>query len=382
MPKMTAEQREALIADLATNCECWKGEEDVLNQLSDDKLQQIQKRELAVQVANAAVEGFEHNGAKYRLNPETGDWETAPTGNAPVPPMPPKRMPMSQMAGPPANEPEPDPEDQAEGAEPGEQEMPQPPVRRSMAPARNRAASAAEWLREAPSEVQQLVENAQQIEAEKKDSLIRQILANVAIDSWQGHYERLMNRSVAELQNDLALIPKLPVEEPNTRNARTQRIPYSEPDDGDVLALPTSNWSAVGSGGGNDPDADTGQRPIVLGNSGSGLSEDEWLAAAPPHMRSRVMNAFKLESSTKRKLIDSIVANANITDEQAERRLINRLETKSMEELQDIALLNRKEERKPSNFFGAAAPLGNQRQPMINNNDQDDLLIPPSTRSA
>lgn len=374
MAGLTANQRKELITDLATNCDCWKGEEEILNQFSDDKLVALKQRENAVVVANAAVNGFSHNGTDYRVNPETGNWEKKVTSNA-GPKMPMKgRMPPQA----PAEEEEEEETVEEPVYEDVEEEPVAPPPRRRPVPATNRHMSVEESLKNLHPDIRAMVENAKQVEEREKDSLIRQILVNVSPTDWQTHYERLMQRTVPELTYDLSLIPRIPKEEPApTRNTRV--IPRNDPDEAsEVLPPPTYNWSNVKQESGH---SEMEGEPVRNESNGSNLSEEEWLKMAPPGARTRVLNAMKLESGEKRRLIDQIMTNAAVSDEQAERRLMNRLETKSLEELRDFSLLVPVRTERRNNFFGASTPIGNASKPMINNNEQDDLLLPPTAAS-
>src|SRR5262245_51774610 len=84
MPKLKANEREKIIEDLIANCDCWKGAEDrdILETFSDDKLitlkSNYERNAQAIAVANAAVTGFTEGNKAYRVNPQSGKWETAP----------------------------------------------------------------------------------------------------------------------------------------------------------------------------------------------------------------------------------------------------------------------------------------------------------------
>lgn len=84
--------REAIINELVTNCNCWKGENDkeVLNGFSDEKLtelkKQLDKNKNLEAVANAAKKGFEsQEGHKYTFNENTQKWEGKPVEKKPEP---------------------------------------------------------------------------------------------------------------------------------------------------------------------------------------------------------------------------------------------------------------------------------------------------------
>ena len=80
---LNRKERQEIIEDLTTNDDGWKedGDDEVLNELSDEKLTVLHKvstnSRRAIDVANVAVKGFRNDddGTAYRINPENGQWE-------------------------------------------------------------------------------------------------------------------------------------------------------------------------------------------------------------------------------------------------------------------------------------------------------------------
>lgn len=364
---LSANQRASVINDLVANCEMWQGygDREILDSFPDDKL--IQLRDLAmdaqraVAVANAAVAGFSDSGTAYRVNPETGQWEKRVVGNA------------GRMAGC-------DEEDDPNEEEPDEDEDDQyveRTNRRRMTGNRGsvprRFQTADEMLRSLPSDMQETIRVAQEIEQREKDNLISQILTNSAIPDTdkQAHYERLQRRTVEELRNDLALLPKMP--KPEDLEGRRRPL-ANRSRGGDMLDIPSLDWDGStlnqsGEEGGEDYDG-VGNVGFEAGDFGS---EEEFLRSAPPRLRAMMQNAMAIEGREKQKLIEQLVS--NVDDEDAARRLASRLRSKTLEELNDMALAwgGRGGFRRPS-YFGAATPAtANTRHP-----ETEDVLMPPS----
>lgn len=361
---MAPEQRRQAIDYLVTNCDCWKapGDREVLNGLPDPKLQQLreaaERQAKAVAVANSAVRGFsDGRGNAYRLNPESGQWEhRTVAGAAPEPPAPrpsedpPPLPPVENM---PYGKKKPMMADDEEEDEEVAEEMEK--RKKKMMAKNSRPRTLEDWLRQAPLEVQNTFRYAQQIEAREKEKLIGQLLVNVAESERSAHRERLQRRSLEDLQNDLALVPKAPVESTAPTGNRSRRVARTEAADPDLLMLPTMNWQELGKGGGQT--AVPLPEPVGVDNTSDELTEDEILEQLPPALRSRVLNATVIENQEKQKLIAELTENL---DEEVERKLNARLQRKSLDELRDLQALAPRREAGRTNYFGsAAAPTGN-----------------------
>jgi hypothetical protein len=370
---MTPQDRAGAIQWLAANVETWRGEHQLLSSFSDGKLAQLirgAKREAhAVAVANAAVSGFDGGrGIAYRLNPETGDWEQRATHNAQA------DGSFMDVTEDPATKTR---EDQKDDEEDGEGESFADKAEGSIHNRRRRPQTTEDWFRFAPPEVQQTFNNARQVELREKDKIVQQLLVNVAESERPAHRQRLMNRTLEELQNDRALVPtanlqQFSEENPSLNIATSYRRAHSGDD---MLTAPTMEWDAQ-SKGPAVPRTDLPTTSIGVNTSYDDLPLDEQLQGLTPQARATVMNALAIEAREKRKLVEEIIAaNASLEDD-AERRLRNRLSSKSMDELRDYQLLTGSvPQRRPVNYFGSGGgPVG---MPAPTNNVNEDLLPPP-----
>ncbi len=378
---LTANQRKGIVDDLTTNCDCWKGEGDreVLNRFSDDKLMQLQahaEREAqAIQVANSAANGFtDKNGTAYRVNPETGKWEMKVTANAPIPP-------QFRKKAPPVAPVEDEEEDVAEGVDetlPEEDEEDNGPMMRRNKKAYNsrKPQTMEQFIRSAPPEVQNMIRAAQNVEQKEKDKIISQMLVNVADADKRAHYDRLQRRSLDELVNDLSMIPKAPPADQVAAMASPSMKKNATRNRGgeDMLVPPTINWEEVDGEQKSAAERVGGGRQVVDNDDSDDRTDDDYINNLPAHLRSAVQNAVVIEAREKRKIIDELTA--NVSDDESEKRLRHRLSQKSLEELKDLASLTPRREQRQTNYFGAAAPLGNARQ--VTNDTQEDILVPPT----
>lgn len=379
---MTEQERRSAIDWLVLNCDCWKGSGDreILNRLPDSKLEDLrdaaERNTHAIAIANKAVQGFTYEQAGkgkgevlFRYNPEQDDWQFAV--NTEEEEEEPKRKKHSEY----------EEEDEEEAVENRLDLEELAPARRG---GRQRPRTTDDWFRNAPAEVQNTFRFAREVEQREKDRIVSEILANANISEQDRpvHRERLMRRSVEELNNDLALLPKSPKQEDLNRaagaaptgNGRTARAPSgfpgAEPGDEDMLITPTMNWRSVDG---------KGDEPVAVRNGVGGGSyvptanSEEWLKEAPPEIRSVVRHAMAVEGREREKLIEELTANFQGSEDQ-ERRLVARLKNKPLEELRDlVALTPRKDPVPKPNYFGSAAPLVNGRP----DDAQVDVLPPP-----
>jgi hypothetical protein len=373
VPRLTDHERQSVISYLTANSEAWQqaGDREILNGFSDDKLvalqQAAEQEQHAITVANAAVNGFADDGNAYRVNPQTGKWEKRVVANA-------KK-----------DDEEDEPDDNEEMDE--EDYTPKKNRRReSTSNASSRIRTFEDLIRASPAHLREQVENtlrtAQEVEQREKDRLITQILVNVADSEKRQQYDRLQRYTVEELQNTLALIPRIPPEEQGGRASPTTNRTARPRQDDDMLVAPTINWQEVGNGGtgttggeGNRQGAGGGGGGYVE-NVDDPASDEEWLRNAPPRARQMVQNAMVIEAREKRKLIEELTA--NVTDEDAERRLISRLQHKSLDELRDLVALTPKlsGSSRPNYFGSAGAPLTNTPRTSATDVDEDVLPLP------
>lgn len=347
---------------LVANSDTWTkpGDRDILAALPDSKLADLRKHaemhNKAITVANAAVHGFADGGKQFRLNPESGAWEQRVVENAADAKEPKKAM----------NKKKPDPDMEEEDEEEEEEEL-----EVNAKPRRKAPQTLEDFINSAPTEVQNMLRTAQAVEQREKDKIIVDLLVNVAEGDREAHRQRLSARSIEELANDRALMPKIAKTEEldrATRSNRGQVANFADHEGNEDMLVPqTIDWSPVANGKDAKP-SDT--QPVQ--NSGGGEFDDQWLQSAPSKIRVAVKNAMAIEQREKDKIISEIVA--NIADEQAERRMVARLRTKSLEELRELAVLApKKEAPKRPNYFGSAAPAPGS---VLNNSSEDVLPLP------
>lgn len=368
--KLSDTDRQSVVAYLTANCDCWKGEGDaeILNRFSDEKLLALKGQTQAVVVANAAVGGFRDGDHAYRINPDTGKWQKQPVTN----------MGASKKD-----------EDEDKDKDDEDEEYTKKEMKKRMADMASKSGKSSKTDNQAAprkpktldelvksgflsTELQATITNAQQIEQREKDSLVGQLIVNVAEADRPAQRERLQRRSLDDLRNDLALVPKSPTaEEVNraTQAVANKRRPAFPPDDadGDILGLPTWNWQET-SGPAEDKPASARVENVDI----TEMTEDDWLQSAPAHIRNKFNAAIAIESRERDKLIGELTA--NVADEDTERRLVARLRNKSLDELRDMLSLVPRQQAKP-NYFGASAPLTNTR-PAGADVNEDVLPLP------
>lgn len=370
---LTVNERQALINDLTTNCECWsaQGDEEVLNSFSDDKLLHLKetadREQQVLVVANMAVRGFDDGkGSAYRLNPDTGSWETKPVGNA-------KKAVR-------------DDEDEDEEEDDEEEEEYIPPRRRAANNARSgkgnadrqRAQTIDELLRNAAPGLRDQVENtlrsAQVLEEREKDKIITRLMVNIAEPDRPARREWLHGQPLNQLEQMLSLVPSSPEPEEVARAARQTTNGWpggvsgfagnALPDD-DVLPLPKDAWKPVG----DSPDpVNNGQRQSLNGGS-----VQDYIRSAPPELQALLRNAAAVESQQRDELINQLTE--NVSDEEDAERLSRTLRDKPVHELKVLlALTSDNRSRAPTPRPGSYAPS----PPLTNlrpaSGDQDDVL--------
>lgn len=403
---LTPQQRDQVIGELVTNCECWRNDRDLLSTFADDKLVQLHQhaaREIQMRsVANAAVRGFaDSNGVEYRINPDTGKWEQRPQpvkqgqqGNEPNP-QPTQnqqngQQPVHHQQG--QNQPQPgQPAVQHNHFQPAPMQPAQQPVQQPPAQQKpSRAVTVDDYMvdvvRGAPDGIRVGLENmmsewreARSIIDREKDKIISEILVNVAEHDRAGQRERLQRRSLDDLRGDLALLPRVKKTEDGRGGMSDLRQIINDSQDCDVLSMPEIQWHEVANAD------DTGKQGQQNGQGQSVsdiqprayelvsgmVNDDEMLRRLPAAWRDRMQNALAVEARERQTLIKEITA--GITDEDGERRLVARLQNKSLDELRDLAALApKKDQRKPDNYFGSSTPvsLGNR------STSADDDVLP------
>lgn len=375
---LTRNERQAIVEYLTSNCDCWsaEGDVDVLNGFDDDKLVQLQEssqRQIAAEaVANAAATGFEDvNGIAYRLNPETGQWETrSPAQN--------KMMSAKKMAKKMAKEMK---EDDEEEEDDDEEEY----AMRRKTNNERRAQTIEELLRHASPALRDQVDNrlrtSQALEDREKDKIIGKLLANVADVERPARREWLQNRPLDELEQMLAFVPKSLDAEEVANSSRNTPGPWpgsnltglSPMDDDDVLPLPGDPWKPVT----NDSTVES-SKPTIPNNA----SIQDYLRSAPPEVQSVLRNAMAIDGQKRSELIARLTE--NVMDDEESERLAKALRGKPVHELEILvnALAPSSGTRgggragvRPSGVYAPSPPLLNSRG---SSGDDDDVLPPPS----
>lgn len=400
--KLNAQQREAIVNELVTNCDCWKhqGDSEVLNGFSDEKLitlfKALEKSQQAEAVVNAAVKGFaDATGIAYRLNPDSVKWEKsdAPTNNASNNVN--KQTANSQNTKMSSEDLKKSLKDigstqKVQTVYTSEQTTPAttPTINHGgniqlnghvkddqIVTVNLRKVKTLDDLIKiaAPAHLKSEFENTlnqyNQLIIKEKDSIINKLLVNVSDhNDRQVQREYLLKRTVEELQLDLARMPKqIPSEEiSQVMPKRSSRKVVNQ--DADMLIAPTINWSEVG-------DKTVNRQPlseqVEMVDNASYEDDDKIIQGLPHHLRVQYQDAVSLLFRERNKIISELTANL---DEESENKLRTRLSNKSIEELKDYytAFASKKETPKP-NYFAAGTTTVNRIE-----NLQDDILIPPT----
>lgn len=158
---MSDTERKAIVDDLVTNCDCWKGKDDraVLNGFSDEKLKQLkthtEKEKQNALVANAAKEGFKAGNRQYAYDPKAGKFVA---NEFP----PPKEGAEEEDA-------------EEEDAEEDKEKMAKNKAGKNK-PAKPLTAN--EWMQTAPPEVQAMLKRSIKIDNQHRTKLTEVIVAN------------------------------------------------------------------------------------------------------------------------------------------------------------------------------------------------------------
>lgn len=381
---LTTQRRQKIIDSLVGNCDSWKysGSAEVLDAMSDDQLLAVEKQAFAVTVANAAVEGFTDpdTGNRYKLDPDSGKWQRAKVTNA----FPAKK----KMA--PEDEDEEEDEDEVEaeskrrmkgkgGYPTKNKEEETPPVRS------NRPQTFDELMRAASPDVQNRFQELQRIEQAEKDKVIDAILVNVQPADRRVQGEWLREKPLMELQRMASFVPKQPTQEDFDRESKKHatknkaRTPREE-EDQDMLGQPTMNWEEVTEDG-RKPSLyrdQEGVREDFGGSTENEVSEEDEFRNLSPRMQTRVRNAMRLESEERDRLVAKLTS--HVTNTEDEQRLVNMLNTKSVEELRAFLPLATKEETRRTEYFGSGGGASYQSNRLNGaETDQSDMLGLPNT---
>ena len=222
---LTKEKREEKINRLVHNCKCSEEDREIFNEMSDESLTSLDSlhednTNLAL-VANAAVTGVKTPVGQYSYNPAEKKWDLTPVSSV-------------------------------ENKKETKMEQPK---------------TAVEWLDTAPSEIREVVENAMEIQHKEKESLVRQLIVNVADDKKQEIGEKFMKKPMGELRELVSLLPvenaatlrrAVNIATPNfTESPKVQsRDELTENERSDVLEMPSldlqspviANWYERRSG--------------------------------------------------------------------------------------------------------------------------------------
>jgi hypothetical protein len=214
--------KEKTIDYLITNCDCWTAEDkEVLNTFNNEKLAMlevgaVEAKEFKAQTAtiktqeaviNAAKKGFDdQHGNNFTCNVEQGVWEVKkkefnPTSNSKntTPSSPEKKI------------------------------------------------TEEEYFNSLPPSIKEDVEFARNQKAVMKTELIDQLVTNLSEEVKVKQVERLQNRTLVELREDVLLLGDQAQSRNDTRNYMGAAVPTSnqEPDKrfrSSILPMPTINW--------------------------------------------------------------------------------------------------------------------------------------------
>lgn len=184
--------KKKMIRTLAANCECWKGQESVLANFSDELLAKLieeeRERRKVVKVANAATKGFKDGKHAYTYNAAKAKFvrNAAPADDA-----------EDAMADCDADDP--DCADKKGG--------------KKGPPTGNADAGAEALLKQlgfaSLDEAKAVLNTAKRVEKDKRIALVTKLVANVQDPKEkQERGQRLMKKSIDELEDMLALMPK------------------------------------------------------------------------------------------------------------------------------------------------------------------------------
>jgi hypothetical protein len=231
-----------------------------------------------------------------------------------------------------------------------------------------------DWFKSAPDSIKETYRMALEVTNREKDKIISEILINSRVPESERavHAERLSRRDIEELREDLALLPKISLnneegdDNPKPKRKRSRTNNAAEQD---TLHLPKMEWGKVDDGKGTTSNQDSVHNSF----DDEPMDEEEFLKNAPASIRQRVMNASRVEAAEREKLLDQITANM---DEGEEQRLRNRFATKPLEELRDLLLLSGgKKSGGRTDYRGAAGGVINSFRNVAG--DPDDVLVPP-----
>lgn len=357
---LTAEQRQGIIQDLVTNCDCWKGQDDAstLNTFSDNQLIALGRQNT---IAKMATKGFKDPiGNAFRVNPDTGQWEGKRSEPTPTP-TPAKKTgkgaaPTSNAKG--KGAPDEEDEEYEEEDEEDEEEVARENKRRMAGKGkkptgnttRRRPMTDEEWYEAAPDHLRNSFRFAQQMEAGERDRLIAKLSLNYAEEERPQRTEWLKGQGTEVLQNMAAMKVEPPAKK---RSAPAANNAVSE-EDSETLPLPTINF-------GDEEEQRPARNTSSSYESPTSDNDEDVIAALPVSVRNEVMEARRTNQRELDALIEQLTANSTADDETLE-RLTRRWSKMRPDELRDLLALSpaRRGSSGVANvYFGAGAPLGN-----------------------
>lgn len=288
-------------------------------------------------LAEVAQTGFTvEDGPSVRLNPETGAWEVLVDEEEPVS----NGYARGHKSGGKSKQVPMDPED---GEDPDDEDD------EGESPAHNADFDVSSL----PAHLRAKLAKADEVENQQKRAVIDEILADVPEADQSRLHQRLWNRSLEDLQDDLAL------HRSTIRNAGPTPIPSRLPQ------VPGDDLIPEG--------VSTPDRPVVRVGNKAGMTEEDWLRAAPPKLRRQLETAQQIENGERTQLVARIVANT--ADPVQRERAKDALASMSLGQLRDLAgalpVANRNGRR--------YAPDAGRT---VSNRGTPDSLIPPRTNWA
>lgn len=154
----------------------------------------------------------------------------------------------------------------------------------------------------------------------------------------------------------------------------------NEPDADDETASDPSGDEGPPDTSGRDNSQEGGKPPVNQKPVGNRMTDEQWLASAPPRVQELLQNALTVETNERKRIINKLIS--NVRDGGKKTRLQAMLAKKSLNELRDLAelggLVGNSGETSLPNYSLAPGYI----EPTNNVDDQEDLLPIPTINWA
>lgn len=209
--------KKQMVAALTANCDCWKGEEETLNKLSDDKLKKLvenfKRAGTLEKVAEAASAGFRDGNNTFVFNADKGTF----VKNAFTP------------------------KDDTKCAEDDEEcKAKEKEKEKVAANQQQKPATLQEWEASMPAEARATWNAAKKVERSERQRLVKKLVANIEEpERRQEVGNKLLKKSVDELEELVSLLPP--------KQANNSRIDPDDEDDDDEMDFSGAASGPVGN---------------------------------------------------------------------------------------------------------------------------------------